>query len=122
MPQRAFQRDLELPAEAVKGKLHCKAPVLSQRNSVGAGHGFAGGEQGCAGLLFVGVERALQLHRGEAVLAGVGLFGELCHILFQPGHAFLIGAHLLRQKLDDLIFQRVLLAEMVGFQELQTRG
>ena len=113
----SFQSDLELSLKRIKGQVHSKAPVLAQRDRLGAGHGFAGGEDGAARGFLVGVDGPLHLHRGEAVLVGMG-------VLFQPVYIgkiilniLLKPCDLLGQFLADLVLQGVPLAEVIGFQK-----
>lgn len=65
------------------------------------------------------LDLTLTLHGREAVLIALCLFCEMHHIGLVAGDVLLIGRNLLRKDLDDLIFQRITLAQMTGLQQLQ---
>ena len=119
MGERPFQGDSELLGETLKGQFHSEAPVLAQGNRIGAGHSFAGGEDGAACRFFVSVDGALHLHGGKAVLVGMGVLFQPVYVGGVALNALFQGHDFLRQILDDLILQGIPLAQMIGFQQLQ---
>lgn len=119
MRDSPFQGQAIFLGEALKEKLHLKAPVLPDDYGVGVGHRLAGVQDCSAGLFLVGIDRALDLHRAEIVFAGVGVILAGSNIGLVPSDALLQRGDLLGKILDNLVLQGVLLAQVAGLDELQ---
>ena len=91
MGQGAFQRDAVLVAHPVIGQHHREAPVLPQKDSIGASHLRADVDDCLACILFFGVMFALHFHAAETLLRFRMAFRQLyiffiaCNSLRQPG-------------------------------------
>ena len=81
MGQGTFQSDAVLVAHPVIGQHHREAPVLPQKDSIGAGHLRADVDDRLACILFFGIVFALHLHAAESLLRFWMGFRQL-HIFF----------------------------------------
>lgn len=93
--------------------------LLAQGDRIGAGHGFAGSEDGAARGLFLCVDGPLDLYGGKAVRVGVSVGGKIVHVRLIPGDGLLIFRNLPREILVDLVLQFILLTEMAGFEQVE---
>ena len=118
MGHLAFQQEHILLPESVKRHRHSKAPVTAHRHRIGPLDLLAGVQQRRTGILLVGEGVATDFHASKAVLR-VGVFRQRFHIGFQPGDKALIFFDLLREGFQQLVLQPVLLALVVGLQQLQ---
>ena len=120
MPQLMNQCDLIFSAEGIEGQLHVKATVLTDGNRLWACHGLAKAEDGIADGLLFPYRAARHNHRREAVLVGLGIPFSLVNIRTIALNALLQRFDFLRKLLQNLILQRIALAQMVGLEQLQT--
>ena len=110
------QGDPVLPGDAVKPHHHPKAPIRSQRDRVGAGHGLTGFQDGGTRRLFGGVALVLDNHGGEAIRIRAGIFRKMGHVGLIAGDALFVLTDFLGQIFGDFIFQGILLTEEVGLE------
>ena len=108
-----------LPREGIERQLQRQSAIAADLCRLRGEHGLAHGQQRRARLLLVGMDDACQRKRREAVRAWVGIFLDRGNIRAITGDPCLRFRDLLRKALADGILQRIPLAQMVGFQQLQ---
>lgn len=113
-----FEGDHELLRLAVNPEGHGKAPVLAQGDALlRVGHPLAGGEDGSARVLALGVGAALDHHVEDVALGGVGAVD--LQIGLQPLDLLPRLLDGTGEKLYQPVLQLVLLPVVVGFEELE---
>jgi len=105
-------------AEVFKRQGHLKSPVTTNRDSLKAFGLLHGIQQGGTGVLLVRQHIAADGHAGKAVLR-VRMFCQRLQVGLKSGNIALAAFYLLREGLEKIVFQPVLLTLVVGFHQLQ---
>ncbi len=102
----------------VKENLHFKAPVLAQGDGSVVRQSLSDFKNSGARRLSLGIGHARHHHRRKAVLIRVGVGVPDGYILLDVLYSSFGDGDSMGKMLDDVVLQRVLLAQMVGFQQL----
>ena len=108
-----------LPREGVERQLQCQSAIAADLCRLRGEHRLAHGQQRRASLLLVGMGDAHQHKRRKTVCVWVGVFLNRGYIGLIARNALLCFGNIFRESLADCILERVPLAQMVGFQQLQ---
>ena len=107
------------PREGIKGQLQRQAAIAADLCRLRGEHRLTHGQQRRASLLLVGMGDAHQHKRRKTVCVWVGVFLNRGYIGLIARNALLCFGNIFRESLADCILERVPLAQMVGFQQLQ---
>src|SRR5665647_2199908 len=110
MTKLIFKRKLIFTAKAVKGKFHSKATIFTNNLRLWVSHLFTSFKDCFSGLCFFSVNYTNNNHWREVVLIWLCMLCKMSNICFVSLNAFLCRFNLLREILNDLVFQSITLA------------
>ena len=114
MAYSAFQGNIKVMPETIKGKFHLKATITAKRDWLGRFHLLAGGKNHFTGILFFRIVLAQNFHTAES-FRNLRMSCNRLDVCFKATNIACLPFNLRREVFQEFIFHAVLLALVVSF-------
>ena len=114
MAYSAFQGNIKVMPETIKGKFHLKTTITAKRDWLGRFHLLAGGKNHFTGILFFHIVLAQNFHTAES-FHNLRMSCNRLDVCFKSTNIACLPFNLRREVFQEFIFHAILLALMVSF-------